>query len=223
MWPSAFFLLSYFKCFFTSGTDTCENLKILFTFSSFSFGVDQTNSLKGVQATVFLKRLFERNCRNHLQFAIYHLSFYHQVQSLYMWFHISVDLQYVQIYTILSSFHQFKWFYHPWIGYHVVSLSEIYPGHVSVDFPFLIVFNDCFTYEKLVFCIDKIPNCILRDCAHELTPPIAHIINLSLKSAQRAEDLKTAKITPKISSKTVRNQNTGSIDQSQYCQLFPKS
>ena len=143
-----------------------------------------------------MKLLFERNCRNHLQFAIYHLSFYHQVQILYMWFHISVALQYVQIYTILSSFHQFKWFYHPWIGYHVVSLSEIYPGHVSVDFPFLIVFNDCFTYEKLVFCIDEIPNCILRDCAHELAPPIAHIINLLLKSAQRAEDLKTAKITP---------------------------
>ena len=44
--------------------------------------------------------------------------------------------------------------------------------------------------------IDEIPNCILRDCAHELAPPIAHIINLSLKSAQIAEDLKTAKITP---------------------------
>ena len=88
--PSVFFLLSCFKCFSTSGTDTCENLKMLFTFSSFSFGVDQTNSLKGVQATVFLKLLFERNCRNHLQFAIYHLSFYHQVQILYMWFHISV-------------------------------------------------------------------------------------------------------------------------------------
>ena len=43
---------------------------------------------------------------------------------------------------------------------------------------------------------DEIPNCILRDCAHELAPPIAHIINFSLKSAQRAEDLKTAKITP---------------------------
>ena len=44
--------------------------------------------------------------------------------------------------------------------------------------------------------MDKIPNCILRDCAHELAPPIAHIINLSLKSAHIAEDLKTAKITP---------------------------
>ena len=44
--------------------------------------------------------------------------------------------------------------------------------------------------------IDEIPNCILRDCAHELAPPIAHIINLSLKSAQIPEDLKTAKITP---------------------------
>ena len=44
--------------------------------------------------------------------------------------------------------------------------------------------------------IDEIPNCILRDCADELAPPIAHIINLSLKSAQIAEDLKTAKITP---------------------------
>ena len=44
--------------------------------------------------------------------------------------------------------------------------------------------------------IDEIPNCILRDCAHELAPPIAHIINFSLKSAQIAEDLKTAKITP---------------------------
>ena len=47
--PSVFFLLSYFKCFFTSGTDTWENLKMLFTFSSFLFGVDQTNSLKGIQ------------------------------------------------------------------------------------------------------------------------------------------------------------------------------
>ena len=44
--------------------------------------------------------------------------------------------------------------------------------------------------------IDEIPNCILRDCADELAPPIAHIINLSLKSAQRAEDLKTTKIIP---------------------------
>ena len=44
--------------------------------------------------------------------------------------------------------------------------------------------------------IDEIPNCILRDCAHELAPPIAHNINFSLKSAQVAEDLKTAKITP---------------------------
>ena len=44
--------------------------------------------------------------------------------------------------------------------------------------------------------IDEIPNCILRDCAHELAPPIAYIINLSLKSAQIAENLKTAKITP---------------------------
>ena len=44
--------------------------------------------------------------------------------------------------------------------------------------------------------IDEIPNCILRDCADELAPPIAYIINLSLKSAQIAEDLKTAKITP---------------------------
>ena len=44
--------------------------------------------------------------------------------------------------------------------------------------------------------IDEILNCILRDCAHELVPPIAHIINLSLKSAQIAEDLNTVKITP---------------------------
>ena len=43
---------------------------------------------------------------------------------------------------------------------------------------------------------DEIPNCILRDCAHELAPRIAHIISLSLKSAQIPEDLKTAKITP---------------------------
>ena len=44
--------------------------------------------------------------------------------------------------------------------------------------------------------IDEIPNCILKDCAHELAPQIAHIINLSLKSAQIPSDLKTAKITP---------------------------
>ena len=44
--------------------------------------------------------------------------------------------------------------------------------------------------------IDEIPNCILTDCAHELAPPIAHIINLLLKSVQIAEDLKTAKIAP---------------------------
>ena len=44
--------------------------------------------------------------------------------------------------------------------------------------------------------IDKIPNCILRDCAHELALPIAHITSLSLKSAQIAENLKTAKTTP---------------------------
>ena len=44
--------------------------------------------------------------------------------------------------------------------------------------------------------IDKIPNCILRDSGHELAPPIAHIINLSLKSAQIPGDLKTVKITP---------------------------
>ena len=44
--------------------------------------------------------------------------------------------------------------------------------------------------------IDEIPNCILRDCAHELAMPIPHIINLSLKSAQIAENLKTAKTTP---------------------------
>ena len=44
--------------------------------------------------------------------------------------------------------------------------------------------------------IDEIPNCILRDCAHELATPIAHIINLLLKSAQIPEDLKTAKIIP---------------------------
>ena len=47
--PYAFFLVSCFKCFFTSSTDTCENLKMLFTFSSFSFRVDQTISLKGIQ------------------------------------------------------------------------------------------------------------------------------------------------------------------------------
>ena len=88
--PSAFFLLSGFKCFFTSGTDTCENLKMLFTFSIFSFGVDQKNSLKGIQDLLSFELLFERNSRNHLQFAIYHLSFYHQAQILYMWFHILV-------------------------------------------------------------------------------------------------------------------------------------
>ena len=43
--------------------------------------------------------------------------------------------------------------------------------------------------------INEIPNCILRDCAHEVAPPIAHI-NPSLKSAQVPEDHKTAKITP---------------------------
>ena len=53
--------------------------------------------------------------------------------------------------------------------------------------------------------IDKVPNCILRDCAHEIALPIAHIINLSLKSAQIAENFKIVKTTP---SKTVRNQNT---------------
>ena len=69
--------------------------------------------------------------------------------------------------------------------------------------------------------IDEIPNCILRDCAHELAPPIAHIINLSLKSAQIAEDLKTAKITPIF--KDGEKSNTRTIDQSRYCQLFPRS
>ena len=44
--------------------------------------------------------------------------------------------------------------------------------------------------------IDEIPNCILRDCAQKLAPPIAHIINQSLKSAQIAGDCKTAKVTP---------------------------
>ena len=44
--------------------------------------------------------------------------------------------------------------------------------------------------------IDEIHNSILRDCAHKLAPSIAHIINQSLKSAQIAEDLKTAKVTP---------------------------
>ena len=43
---------------------------------------------------------------------------------------------------------------------------------------------------------DEIPNCILRDCAHELVLLIAHIINLSLKSARISEDLKTSKKTP---------------------------
>ena len=44
--------------------------------------------------------------------------------------------------------------------------------------------------------IDEVPNCILRDCAHEIALPIAHIINLSLKSAQIAENFKIAKTTP---------------------------
>ena len=43
---------------------------------------------------------------------------------------------------------------------------------------------------------DEIPNCILRNCAHELVLLIAHIINLSLKSARISEDLKTSKKTP---------------------------
>ena len=44
--------------------------------------------------------------------------------------------------------------------------------------------------------IDEIPNRILKDCAQELAPPIAHIINLSLKSAQIPKELKTAEVTP---------------------------
>ena len=69
--------------------------------------------------------------------------------------------------------------------------------------------------------IDEIPNCILRDFAHELAPSIAHNINFSLKSAQIAEDLKTAKITPIF--KDGEKSNTRTIDQSRYCQLFPRS
>lgn len=44
--------------------------------------------------------------------------------------------------------------------------------------------------------LDEIPNCILKDCAHELAPQIAHIINLSLTSSQIPSDLKTAKVSP---------------------------
>jgi hypothetical protein len=44
--------------------------------------------------------------------------------------------------------------------------------------------------------IDEIPNCILKDFAHELAPKIAHIINLSLKSSQIPSDLKMAKVIP---------------------------
>ena len=36
--PSDFFLLNFFKCYFTSGIDTCENLKMLFEFSCFWHG-----------------------------------------------------------------------------------------------------------------------------------------------------------------------------------------
>jgi len=44
--------------------------------------------------------------------------------------------------------------------------------------------------------IAEIPSGKLRDCGQELAPPIAHIINLSVKSAHTSEALKAAIVTP---------------------------
>ena len=43
---------------------------------------------------------------------------------------------------------------------------------------------------------DGIPSCILKDCAQELAPPLAHLINLSLKTGTVPNELKVAKIIP---------------------------
>ena len=69
--------------------------------------------------------------------------------------------------------------------------------------------------------IDEIPNRILEDCAQELAPPITHIINLSLKSAQIPKELKTAKVTPVY--KDGKSQNTQTIDQSLCYRPFLRS
>ena len=50
--------------------------------------------------------------------------------------------------------------------------------------------------RKISEGIDEIPNRIRKDCAQELAPRIAHIINLSLKSTQIPRELKTAKVIP---------------------------
>ena len=68
--------------------------------------------------------------------------------------------------------------------------------------------------------IDKIPNCILRECAHELAPLVSHVINLSLKYAWIPGSLKTAKVTPIY--KDDEKSKLQIIDQFRCYQLSPK-
>ena len=43
---------------------------------------------------------------------------------------------------------------------------------------------------------DEIPTCILKDCAHELAPAVAHLINLTLKTGLIPSELKAAEVIP---------------------------
>ena len=44
--------------------------------------------------------------------------------------------------------------------------------------------------------LDDIPSCVLKDCAQELAPPLAHLINISLTTGIIPNELKIAKIVP---------------------------
>ena len=44
--------------------------------------------------------------------------------------------------------------------------------------------------------IDQIPACLLKDCANELAPPIACLINTILKTSKIPNGFKVGKVTP---------------------------
>ena len=44
--------------------------------------------------------------------------------------------------------------------------------------------------------MDKIPSKLLKDCASEISSPLTHIINLSLKTSTVPSDWKIAKVIP---------------------------
>lgn len=50
--------------------------------------------------------------------------------------------------------------------------------------------------------LDNIPSCFLKDVAFVISKPLTHVINLSLKTGEFPNNLKTARVTPIFKSGT---------------------